>query len=656
MEYLRVCEGNNAGGKPDEGFLIPYEAHPLDYVKDANKAHYLSTFIYNDEHYKIYKAKNSIAGITDVTTDKIYFDFDCKDDLGKSQKDAIEMCARLQQHGIPPEKIQIAFSGYKGFSVEVITDKRYTPRQVQAIAIKMAEGLPTFDTSMYNAARVFRIYGTKHFQTGLYKFPLTVNQLSELSPAVIKELAKDIENADYNPYNSRDAVKVPNSIDELKHAETKDRVTTTAIELPEDLDFTTKTKGFSNCKFAILNGFFPPGRRDESMMALAATCRALGYPKEITYNMCKGAARLQAQRYDSEPFSKKEIWNNVVGQVYGDHWKGAQYSCKTQPWLKGICDSLGTHKCKHEAGSDGFIEVSDMSAQFEDYSTNIEKNTIKTGLDRLDESIQLTVGMPVALLGAPSSGKTSLSLNILNNTSNMGISSVFFSMDMYGPLVYMKQIQKITGKSPNEIHYIFKHEKAKANEIKERVKQEYKNVRFSLKSGHTVQDMRDIVNEYQDRTGDKVKLILTDYLECISGPYSDPTANSSRIAGELRDFATEMAVCGVTLVQPPKSAGDASYPLTSMRQIKGSSMLEQSFRAILSIYREGFGPNNVADDKFITINALKNTMGPLFSLDYTWKGQRGEIFEIDEEAEYELAALRSKKASMAKAGDSNGGF
>jgi hypothetical protein len=75
-------------------------------------------------------------------------------------------------------------------------------------------------------------------------------------------------------------------------------------------------------------------------------------------------------------------------------------------------------------------------------------------------------------------------------------------------------------------------------------------------------------------------------------------------------------------------------------------MLEQSFRAVLGIYREGFGPNRPEDDRFITINALKNTMGPLFSVDNYWDGTRGEIRPLDETGEMDLADLRKRKSEM----------
>ena len=84
-------------------------------------------------------------------------------------------------------------------------------------------------------------------------------------------------------------------------------------------------------------------------------------------------------------------------------------------------------------------------------------------------------------------------------------------------------------------------------------------------------------------------------------------------------------------------------------------MLEQSFRVILGLHREGFGPRNPENDKFITISALKNTMGGLFSVDYGWEGKRGRIFELDENGEQELAALRSAIANK-KAAESSSGW
>jgi hypothetical protein len=81
-----------------------------------------------------------------------------------------------------------------------------------------------------------------------------------------------------------------------------------------------------------------------------------------------------------------------------------------------------------------------------------------------------------------------------------------------------------------------------------------------------------------------------------------------------------------------------------MRKIKGASALEQNFRTILSVHREGFSPNNPQDDKFMTVNCLKNTLGGLFSLDYRWEGSKGELYEMTNDDRIELDYLRERKA------------
>jgi hypothetical protein len=607
--------------------------------------YYQGIFYYNQEQFEQFKKTHSTSGINELWTDRLVWDFDSTTDLEAAAQDAATLCERLIDKGVVAKDIQIAFSGMKGFSVEIKTDKRLTQPEFSAINIAMAEGLETNDKKILDAQRIFRIVGTKHQKSGLYKYPLTLEQLKFSPIEEIKELAKDINNAPGFDWND---VSLPDSVYGLRATRIPTVVTPVVIEGTEDLDYANKPKGFSNCKFALMNGFFEAGERDNSLLALAATCRGLGYPKEISFAMCKAAARLQGKRTATDPYSKEEIWSKHIERVYSETWRGAVYSCRTQPWLKDLCDRLGPHKCKHDA-HEQLIQIEGMAGQYEAFNKDIVKNTITTGIEALDKNITLTVGMPVALLGAPSSGKTSLALDILANTSESGINAIFFSMDMYGPLIFAKQIQRYYGYDFKKVSDIFLNNRPEKEEIKRKVSEKYSRVKFSTKAGHTVSEMRDILNDYQEKTGEKVKLIVIDYLECISGPYSDPTANSAKIAGELRDFATEMSVCNVTLVQPPKVAGDASYPLTSMRQIKGSSLLEQSFRAIFGIYRDGFGPNNPEDDRFLTINCLKNTMGPLFSVDNKWQGSHCQISPLDDEGQNELADLRRRKAEKKSA-------
>lgn len=637
MQYKALTKGVDGVRKLYPANTIFSDIIPME---EKEKDWYGSIFTYSQEHFDNYQQTRSLAGIKDVKTKELVWDLDDKSNPENARKDAIELCSRLCRLGINSNDISIAFSGNKGFSISVYTDTFFTPEEFRNINIALAKDLITNDTSICDAQRIFRVIGTKHNKSGLYKYPLSLNSLSEETIEDIKNRAKDMETVTDGVY-SGNRVVLPKAILDMKEKTLVPKDDIIFVNNIGELDFKFKPKGFQNCKFAIMNGFFPNGHRNDSLMVLAATCKANGFPKEVAYGICKAASLIQAKRYNTEPHSKKEIWLNIIETVFKPTWDGGQYTCKKEGWLKDLCQSLGAYKCTHSEQDATFVEVSDMFNTFEDYSLNIEKNTIKTGIAAFDDNVQITIGMPVALLGAPSAGKTSLSLNILNNTSKSGLNSVFFSMDMYSPLVYQKQIQKEFGYTSARIHDIFKHDKKQAIIINEKIKEEYKNVRFSLKAGQNVKDMRDLISSHEQTTGEKVKLVLIDYLECISGPYSDATANSAKIAGELRDFATETNTCVLTLVQPPKSAGDASQPLLSMRQIKGSSMLEQSFRVILGVYREGFGPKYGQKwDKFITVNALKNTMGSLFTVDNKWNGLKGTIEPLDDVGMDEINRLR----------------
>jgi hypothetical protein len=65
----------------------------------------------------------------------------------------------------------------------------------------------------------------------------------------------------------------------------------------------------------------------------------------------------------------------------------------------------------------------------------------------------------------------------------------------------------------------------------------------------------------------------------------------------------------------------------------------------LSIFREGYDPKYPEDDRFITLNTLKNDLGESFSLDLGWSGKRGTFRSLEEEDRRDLEAIRSANKS-----------
>lgn len=637
MLYYRLCKGVNDFGK-----LIPIDEHVSNYAIDNNHDWYQSLYYYNEDQYKEFKKTGTIAGITEVVTDRLVWDFDSKDNLELARTDSVELCSRLISAGIQSNDIQICWSGRKGFAIEVQINSFLNVKEFRNIVSTLAEGLPTYDPVVSNASRIVRVPGTRHLESKLFKRPLNIDQLSNTPINMIKDWASNLDDTPDVGWNQ---VILPSSLNAMKF----DKEVYKIDHIDTDLNFSEKPKGFTNCKFAILNGFFEEGTRSTALTALAATCKALHYPKEVTYSMCKAAARLQSKRVNADPFPKEEIWENIIETVYKPSWKGGQYSCKTDPTIKRICDSLGGHRCKAEQV---FIELTDLSGKFADYAKNIEQNTVKFGIPEMDEKVQITIGMTVGLLGAPSAGKTNTLLNFLNNTSKADIPGIFFSMDMASHLVYMKLIQKHTGKQKHEVFEAYKHNPKLVAEWNEILKTEYKNIKFSFKNGSSVEDMKNDIMRHQDNIGQKIKLVGYDYLECIQGPYSDSTANSAIIANQLKDVGNELDICNLLLLQPQKHAGDPAEPLMSMRNVKGSSVIEQACSTIITIYRPGFSPITPENDKFITISTVKDRMDGLVSLDFHWRGLTGTIRSLEDEERQELRELResikNRKAAEVK--------
>jgi KaiC/GvpD/RAD55 family RecA-like ATPase len=645
LDFIRVSCGLN-----DKGRLIP--ASELgNAIQDHNKDYYRSIFKYTDKHYADFQKSGSVAGVTDLLTSSLVFDFDSALNPELARQDAVELVSRLMKAGVNTDDFMVAFSGQKGFSIELDTRHTFTPIQMKRLASNLAKDLKTFDTKIYNASRIFRLPYTKHPKTGLYKLPITVGQLSELNMDQIKAMAKDLDNA-ADPANAE--VTLPETLLDIFQPEKEVKPVYDGEELSQDfktLDFSTCHKSMPKCKFSLLNGFFKPGNRNHALMALAAHYKSHGTPKEVTYRILKGAAELQARRFNQEPYENDKIWNEIVKVVYSPTWKGAVYSCKDQEWLKEVCPNDGMCNSKQR---DSVTDVTEMAASFTDFSTNLEKNLIKTGLKSLDDKLMLLTSTSVGLLGAPGSGKTSLALKILANAKESGSCGLFCSLDMGKPIVFAKMAMSVSGLNDRALIDVFKNNPKKREEISRAVKEKYGSFPISFRSGQSVQDVKELVIDQQEKRGEKIKLVVLDYLELIGGPYSDATANSAYISAQLKDLSTDLETCVITLVQPQKSAGGAEVPLESMRKIKGASALEQNFRTILSVFREGFSPTHPENDKYMTINCLKNTLGGLFSVDYRWSGLQGELYEMTSEDKVDLAYLREQNAKKKDDSKSSG--
>lgn len=634
MFYKRLCKGLE-----DKGILIPETDNVYDRI-DGDADWYLSLYDYNEEQYKLFQERGSVAGIKDVTTSTLLWDYDNAEDLEVAKLDAATLCFNLKTNlGINEKDIEITFSGMKGFGVKLKTLSRFTPQEVKSITKFLAKDT-TIDPVIYNANRIIRIAGTRHPKSNLFKIPLTFQQLIHLPIDEIKLLASDIDNIDEDNF---DWGEINLSEDVLKEClttkEVQKKSETTSITC--DIDWKHKPKFLSNCKFALQNGYFESGNRSTVLLMLASTYKNLGYDQEITYRMLKGVAELQSKRSGGERFPDEEIYNNVILQVYGPYWGGGQGTCKEEGWLRDYCQSLGEHKCTNDSEKTKSIQIDEVFKLFENYTVNLDKNVLYTGIQSLDKKCKLLVGTSNAIVAPPSLGKTSLLVSILNYNSLKDVQCIMFSYDMFHSALYLRMIQRHTGLQQNEIFHILKNDPIKSGEIKEILSQEYKNVHFCFQSGQSLEELKNTILEKEQSIGKKIKLMGIDYNELITSDFGEPTSASAHTAQGIRAICNENEICGITLVQPSKSFTTPADEITNFNAIKGSTSIAQSLTLLLGCSRPGHNPKTPETDNFFNITCLKNRNGPLFSLDFSWNGLEGRIGELDQYGRAELEQLRT---------------
>lgn len=618
--------------------FIPFTSKNIQ-TYDLNKDYYISLFQFTEEQKKLAEAKGSIKGIKDTTTNKLYFDFDSKDNLEAARQDAITLAKRLTDLGISPDDIHACFTGCKGFSIEIKLNKRITNPEFKAAVTTLAGDLKTFDWNVMDPVRIVRVDNTLHLTSKLYKTPLSLVDLDERS---IEEIITEASEC-RNYQNTTKPVSIPDKYFIVKEKEVSSNKPEVADDIKSALD--TKPKHWKDYKWSLAQGFFESGERHSALMVIAATCRGLGYDKDTAYYICKSALKKQAARSGSDEFSKEELYENIIEQsVYADGWEGGQYSPKTNPWLKSYCERMGFDTEQKEEESAPAISLNDMTGDFHKFAKDFESNILKTGIRELDDNATLCVSTLNGLLGQPGAGKTSMAINYLKHTSDHGIPSMFFSLDMGKQIVYAKLVQKETGLDFKKALELYRTDPDRAEKVAEALKNDYKNVGFNFRSGITVPDIRKAIREHQASIGQKVKLVIVDYLECIAGPLADSTANAGLVANQLKDVANEEEVCILLLLQTQKhSTPDVSDPLLTLKGVKGSSLIEQSMSSIVTLWREGYSPKYVNDDKYISFAVVKNRFGGLWSGDFAWKGITGDIRSLTEEERDNLKAFKKRK-------------
>lgn len=670
MEYVRITNGVQ-----DFGRLIPVtEFQDLAKLEALIKQNpesdwYSSLFTFPQEAKEYFEKNNhSINGYNGkATTSKLIFDFDSKVDLEVARQDAIKLLVEFQKQGVDPKSsVRAYFSGSKGFHIELYTNNTFTPQECKELGaiFKKVFDLKTLDTVIYNTTRLYRINNTKNPKSGLYKIELEPQDLLDLSVEQIKEKAKV-------PHAIKGSVLPANDLTFLKtfrllYSNNLKPVVVDAGEEIEGIrgldtiDFNECPRTTPRCIFALSKGIMKPGlgERNVLFLRLASWYRNQGLAKEVALSTLTGIAELNAKLYpESESYTKDELQNTVIKSVYNSatfkQVPGASGTSPDNELLKKYCsliDSKTNRKCcmHHRAENrETTVQIDSVSESFEDFASNFEKNTVKTGINFIDNYMNISVGTTTLLVGATGSGKTTVALNIMENANNLNQRTMFFSLDMHKNLVYLKLAQKLTNYSQKEILDFYKYgNKKKIQEIKDLIAQKYGKTHFDFSSTLTLEQMRDKIFKIEDESGDKIRLVVVDYAGRVSGPYSDTFANANYNALKSTEVANITDAAWIYLSQISRNVGDGSNPLRTKRAAKESGTWEETATNVITMWRPFMG--NPANDWIIRMFLAKNRMGQEREEALLFDGAKGLVRDMTMDEAVECSALESQEREVLK--------
>ena len=140
----------------------------------------------------------------------MYFDFDDINDFEHVRKDAIVVLNMIEViFLVKKELVKIFFSGNKGIHIILPAEiLGVTPsaelNNIYKYVANLAKSFTpnkTVDTQIYDTKRLFRIPNTRHEKSGLYKIPITLNELQTLSINQIRQMATKPRNIQYPVYS-----------------------------------------------------------------------------------------------------------------------------------------------------------------------------------------------------------------------------------------------------------------------------------------------------------------------------------------------------------------------------------------------------------------------------------------------------------------------
>lgn len=649
---------------------------------NSDTSFYQSLYYYPEDAMEYFENNRSVKGYKgEVFTPYIIFDIDSKD-LEESRESTIKIIDVLTELGLYKELAsRISFSGSKGYHLYVKTDYNFDPKELKSLckAIAKKAGVK-IDTSIYNVNRIIRVVNTTHEKSGLHKIDILESDFRSMTSEEIMEYAKTTQEA----FTFTDTIPVSAVKTQLVKTSSKKKPKTqpyTNLFVPP----TRERKDSLNlddypCYKVLQEGDMQDGESNQGMLRLAQFYKNFGFTVDEARVKLIEAIRNRIEKYPhTNHIEDEKIDNEILSPVFS---QGYTYTCADEFLLDkctgGTCKLHKPHiennrrfgmkdfptppkptkgfssrlQGKKEVGlSDrGFESFSDTAKGFKTFAENIDKWRIETGIAEIDDYAKVIPNGLTIINARPGVGKTTLVLNMLQNSSKKGVKTIFYCADMEKDEFLQKAKSKALGISPDDVFELYNDPKYSdmIAESDRKIDDALSNVYPCYENRLTVDKIESDLQYFAEK-GEKIGGIFIDYVQKLEGCHDYGKGAETMI--KLKSIVSRYKVPIICLSQIPRVGGNEETPVETAAAAKGGSIYEETASIVINLWRPlKFCPSQGAD-KVIAMKIAKNRMGecpPIKNLYFDGRTSIIRSMTPDEYAEFEINFQAYQEAKSEK--------
>tara|TARA_R100001594_G_scaffold2143_1_gene8756 strand:+ start:5660 stop:7429 length:1770 start_codon:yes stop_codon:yes gene_type:complete len=478
--------------------------------------------------------------------------------------------------------IQPYFSG-TGYHLVLSNDTfNFAPSENLPYIVKqtMANLLPGIDEMVYIRTAIYRVAHTVNKKTGLYKVPLTIQELMHKRPNEIMEIAKT-PRLDF-PYQEL-----------MGDGELEEYIITDTPKL-KVFSKTVENIKVVPCIQRMLTIGPQQGNRNNTSMRLASHFRRNGIPSEF--------AKAALLHWNNKSLDESVLIDKIE-QTYN---KGYQYGCNDELLLKH-CQT----KCiyfKHKDYTIDVKNVEDLQAEFhERMITNFEGRSIDLSkMFHLPNGMDCTIypGELVTIFGPTGSSKTTFAQNIALGVDfaenkivpEWQIPTLFLSLELSAWYMHRRHLQIVSGLN------------------KEDVTRNYQDVYEAHKDklGHLViQTISPTLEQIQNKIRKlQPAVVIVDYIDLVETPKKGEYEQIKYISHSLSNMAVNNDLIIIQISQVAREY--SRNEVLDLYAGKGSGAIENASRKVI-------GLNGQANSTVKKVQLFKNTDGELFDTELEWR-------------------------------------